>query len=105
MTKENAEERASRLNELRKALDEDEGLRKRFDTDADTVLTEKGFSAGNFLARVRPVGGLRMLDANEADDKVIAVLEGDLAYGEVTELSQLPRPVVDRLADIVALYP
>jgi inorganic pyrophosphatase len=68
------------------------------------VLTEKGFSAGNFLARVRPVGGLRMLDANEADDKVIAVLEGDLAYGEVTELSQLPRPVVDRLVHYFGSY-
>jgi inorganic pyrophosphatase len=68
------------------------------------VLTEKGFGAANFLCRVRPVGGLRMLDNNEADDKVVAVLEGDLAYGDVTELSQLPRGLVDRLVHYFGTY-
>lgn len=68
------------------------------------ILTEKGFGAAGFLARVRPVGGLRMLDNNEADDKVVAVLEGDLAYGDVTELSQLPRGLVDRLVHYFGTY-
>lgn len=68
------------------------------------VLTEKGFSAGTFLARVRPVGGLRMLDNNEADDKVVAVLEGDLVFGDVTDLAQLPRGLVDRLVHYFGTY-
>ena len=58
------------------------------------ILTEKTISAGNFLARCRPIGGLRMLDANEADDKIIAVLEGDLAFGEIRDLSQVQKPLV-----------
>ena len=28
-----------------------------------------------------PIGGLRMIDGDEADDKIIAVLEGDAVYG------------------------
>lgn len=68
------------------------------------VLTEKGFSAGSFLARVRPVGGLRMLDNNEADDKVIAVLEGDVVYGNVADLSELPKGLVDRLVHYFGTY-
>ena len=38
------------------------------------VLTEKTVSHGNFLARVEPIGGLRLIDGDQADDKIIAVL-------------------------------
>lgn len=68
------------------------------------ILTEKTFSAGNFLAKVRPIGGFRMLDGDEADDKVIAVLEADLAFGDVRELSELRKPVVDRLLHYFSSY-
>lgn len=61
------------------------------------VITEKTTAHGDFLCRVRPIGGLRMIDGNEADDKIIAVLEGDLAYGEIEDIANCPRGVVDRL--------
>ena len=35
------------------------------------VLTEKTISHGDIIAEVRPIGGFRMLDKNEADDKII----------------------------------
>lgn len=68
------------------------------------ILTEKTFSAGNFLAKVWPIGGFRMLDGNEADDKIIAVLEADLAFGEYRDLSQVRKPLVDRLLHYFASY-
>src|SRR5688500_14905883 len=37
------------------------------------VLTEKHFTHGDFLLHAIPIGGFRMLDGNEADDKIIAV--------------------------------
>ncbi len=40
------------------------------------VLTEKTFAQGNFFVQARPIGGLRMIDGEQADDKIIAVLEG-----------------------------
>jgi inorganic pyrophosphatase len=68
------------------------------------VLTEKTIPAGNFLMPVRPIGGLRMVDGNESDDKLIAVLDGDLAYGELREVSQCPPGVVDRLRHYFLSY-
>ncbi len=68
------------------------------------VLTEKTIGAGAFLARARPIGGLRLVDADQADDKIIAVLEGDLAYGHLTELAQCPKPLVDRLSHYFSSY-
>ena len=44
------------------------------------VLTERTIAHGDIIARVRPIGGFRMLDGNEADDKIIAVLRHDATY-------------------------
>lgn len=68
------------------------------------VLTEKTIDSGDFLLRCRPIGGLRMIDRNEADDKIIAVLEGDLAFGDVTDLAQVPKPLIDRLIHYFSSY-
>jgi inorganic pyrophosphatase len=68
------------------------------------VLTEKTIPAGNFLLRVRPIGGLRMVDGDEADDKLVAVLEGDVAYGHLEELAEVPTGVIDRLRHYFLSY-
>src|SRR5919107_236149 len=51
------------------------------------VLTEKAVAHGDFFVRARAVGGLRMIDGMEADDKIIAVLEEDVAYGHIKDIS------------------
>ncbi len=68
------------------------------------VLTEKVIPHGNFLLRARPVGGLRMIDSNEADDKIIAVLEKDLTYGHVKDLKECPPALVERLEHYFLTY-
>ena len=68
------------------------------------VLTERPISNGNLLVRAVPVGGFRMVDGQEADDKIIAVLESDLVYGELTHIAQLPRPLIDRLKHYFLTY-
>ncbi|WP_375761079.1 inorganic pyrophosphatase [Corallococcus exercitus] len=68
------------------------------------VLTEKAVSNGNLLVHAVPVGGFRMVDGNEADDKIIAVLESDLVYGELQYIAQLPRPLLDRLKHYFLTY-
>jgi inorganic pyrophosphatase len=45
------------------------------------VLTDWPISRGEIL-RTRPIGGLRMVERGEADDKILAVLRGDPTYGE-----------------------
>lgn len=68
------------------------------------VLTEKAVSHGDILVRAIPIGGLRMLDGDEADDKLIAVLQGDLVYGGLREVSECPAALVDRLRHYFLTY-
>lgn len=68
------------------------------------VLTEKTIGQGNFFVRAKPIGGFRMIDGVEADDKIIAVLESDVAFGDVSELTDVPRGLVDRLRHYFLSY-
>jgi inorganic pyrophosphatase len=68
------------------------------------VLTERPAAHANFLVRAKPVGGLRMVDGNEADDKIIAVLENDVAYGYIDDISQAPPGLVERLQHYFLTY-
>jgi len=68
------------------------------------VLSEKTISQGNFLLRARPIGGLRMIDGEEADDKIVAVLESDLAYGDLRDIADCPAGIVDRLHHYFLTY-
>jgi inorganic pyrophosphatase len=68
------------------------------------VLTEKSFSHGDIILRAIPIGGLRMIDGDEADDKIIAVLDGDAVYGGWRDLEQSPRALVDRLQHYFLTY-
>jgi inorganic pyrophosphatase len=68
------------------------------------VLTEKTFMHGDFFVRARPIGGLRMIDGNEADDKIIAVLADDVAYGHIENITECPPGLVDRLKHYFLSY-
>jgi inorganic pyrophosphatase len=68
------------------------------------VLTEKPISHGNVLVRATPIGGLRMLDGNEADDKIIAVLAGDAVYGDFGDVGECPPLLLDRLRHYFLTY-
>ena len=68
------------------------------------VLTEKTFAQGNLFVQARPIGGLRMIDGEQADDKIIAVLEADLAYGHVNDIKDCPKALVDRLEHYFLSY-
>jgi len=68
------------------------------------VLTEKTVAHGGILCRVRPVGGLRMIDGNEADDKILAVLESDVVYGGCREIGDCPPGLVERLRHYFLSY-
>jgi inorganic pyrophosphatase len=68
------------------------------------VLTEKTIGHGDLLVQAIPIGGLRMLDANEADDKIIAVMKNDLLYGQFTDITDCPAPVLERLRHYFLTY-
>jgi len=68
------------------------------------ILTEKDISHGNILVHAIPIGGFRMIDKTEADDKIIAVLKGDAVYGGYKDLSDCPEPVIERLRHYFLTY-
>ena len=68
------------------------------------VLTEKTFAQGNFFLRAKPIGGLRMIDGEQADDKIISILESDLAYGHIRDIGECPEALVDRLKHYFLSY-
>jgi len=68
------------------------------------VLTEKTMAHGNFFVRAKIVGGLRMIDGIEADDKIIAVLENDIAYGHIQDIHEAPGGLIDRLKHYFLTY-
>jgi inorganic pyrophosphatase len=68
------------------------------------VLTEKTIDHSNFFVRALPIGGFRMIDGDEADDKIIGVLESDVVYGDVRELTDVPSGLVDRLKHYFLSY-
>ena len=68
------------------------------------VLTEKTFAQGNFFLRAKPIGGLRMIDGEQADDKIISILESDLAYGHIRDIGECPEALIDRLKHYFLSY-
>ena len=68
------------------------------------VLTERPAPHADFLVRAVPIGGLRMIDGDEADDKIIAVLENDVAYGHIEDIKQAPQGLVERLQHYFLTY-
>ena len=68
------------------------------------VLTDRRIEHGNLLVECIPVGGFRMLDGAEVDDKIIAVLKNDTTYGSVTDIADVSHPVLERLRHYFLTY-
>lgn len=68
------------------------------------VLTEKEISHSDLLLTAIPIGGLRMIDGNEADDKILAVLKGDAVYGRLQDVGEMPDQLVDRIRHYFLTY-
>lgn len=68
------------------------------------VITERNIPHGNLILDAIPVGGLRLIDGEEADDKIIAVMKGDSSFGDMTDISDVPAHIIDRLSHYFLTY-
>ncbi|MBN8707044.1 MAG: inorganic pyrophosphatase [Bacteroidetes bacterium] len=68
------------------------------------VLTEKTISHGDILMQCIPIGGMRMIDGDEADDKIIAVMKGDALYGKWNDIGDVPVGIIERLRHYFLTY-
>lgn len=68
------------------------------------VISERPITNPEVILKARVVGGLPMLDNDEADDKIIGVLANDAMWGEVQDVNDLPTVLVDRLRHYFSTY-
>ncbi len=68
------------------------------------VVSERPIDRAEVLLRARVVGGIQMVDHGEADDKIVAVLEGDFFWGEAREITDLPPALIERLRHYFLTY-
>lgn len=68
------------------------------------VLSEHHIPRGDIILKARPIGGFCLIDDNEADDKIIAVLKGDKVFEQYQEISQLPKGILERFEHYFLTY-
>ena len=68
------------------------------------VLTEHRIVHGDILVQAIPIGGLKMIDRQQADDKIIAVLQQDGTYTKWKDLFELPESIITRLKHYFLTY-
>jgi inorganic pyrophosphatase len=68
------------------------------------VFSERLITRADILLNARVVGGIQMIDGGEADDKIIAVLEGDNIWGGVDDITDLPPIKTERLQHYFSTY-
>jgi len=81
-----------------------EGIKGDKDPLDICVFSERPITRADILLHARVLGGLPMIDDNEADDKIIAVLANDNIYGDARDISDLPHVLIERLDHYFRTY-
>jgi inorganic pyrophosphatase len=68
------------------------------------VLSERPITRNEVLVHTRVIGGLRMIDKGEADDKIIAVLDSDPYWDDIKNLNELSDVLKSRLEHYFMTY-
>ena len=68
------------------------------------VLSQQRIERAEVIVPARVVGGVRLLDEGEADDKIIAVLASDPVFHYANDLKKLPTAVVNRILHYFGTY-
>lgn len=68
------------------------------------VISERPINRSEVILNARVVGGIQMVDNDEADDKIVAVLLNDNFWQNVNEISDLPQALIERMRHYFATY-
>jgi inorganic pyrophosphatase len=68
------------------------------------VVSERPINRSEIFLNAVVVGVVQLLDHDEADDKIIAVLENDHIYGHIRNIEELPDVIVERLQHYFRTY-
>ena len=68
------------------------------------VITERPINRSEVILKERVIGGIQMVDRDEADDKIIAVLDNDEFWKKVKDISDMSPALLDRLKHYFETY-
>lgn len=68
------------------------------------ILSERPITKSEIVVPARIIGGLQVIDRDEADDKIIAVLLGDYVWGDARDIGDVPPVLVERLEHYFTTY-
>ena len=68
------------------------------------VISERPIAHSEILLRARVLGGLKIIDRGEADDKIVAVLDGDYIWGDAQDITDVPAALLERLEHYFSTY-
>jgi len=68
------------------------------------VLSERPIDRAEVILSTRVIGGIHMIDEGEADDKIISVLDNDRYYKDISDISELPEVIIERLRHYFGTY-
>lgn len=68
------------------------------------ILSERPINRAEVILKAKVVGGLQMIDGDEADDKIIAVLANDNILANAEDILDLPQAMVARLKHYFSTY-
>lgn len=68
------------------------------------IISSRRIAHGEIIVSGRVVGGIPMLDGEEADDKIIAILDNDDIWSAVRDVAELPGNLVERLRHYFHTY-
>jgi inorganic pyrophosphatase len=68
------------------------------------VISERPINRSEIFLKAIVVGVIQLLDHEEADDKIIAVLSNDNIYGHIRDIDELPKVIVERLEHYFHTY-
>ena len=68
------------------------------------ILTERPISHGDIIVPAVVIGGFRMIDNKEADDKIIAYMRDDMVYSGWQDINDVPKMMLERLRHYFLTY-
>ncbi|MEM9478905.1 MAG: inorganic diphosphatase [Verrucomicrobiota bacterium] len=68
------------------------------------VISERPINRADILVNTHVIGGLQCVDGDEADDKIVAVIENDNMYADVDDINDLPSVLIERLRHYFGTY-
>jgi inorganic pyrophosphatase len=68
------------------------------------VVTERPIDRAEIILNAIVVGVIQLLDRGEADDKIVAILQNDHVYGNIKDIADLPKVIVERLQHYFSTY-